>query len=819
MLYSFVYGADVVQGDCQDPQQTFNQSISVFDIDRLGDFFYVGSSTAGAQSYALAYLPRGASKFEPLSPQMVDIDGVFGENPLYNASIRLLSLLSRDYRPVVVSNNDPSKLYFIPSFSNAEKIEMLVTSDIITSELLATSGIIGLTANNTDDGGYIFVTVKNNNGDPFGQVGSGIALVAAHFIKKDNVSHFGLNQLSITPFDRINTSQIQIESPVTFLGTDIVDMCWDNYLGRLYIALQLQAGTNVTDGVKALVVGQLKNVGTAENQRLAITFNAIGPDNVFQGNNKVVGTIGAQEQVSLHKVRAMLTSTSLQYVIVLGGNGTPANTKRSVFALPVVNNHYGRIKAWTDWKRVSGSVEDKVFGAVLEPPTANMILLTGDDQNSINTVKRTTWGNGDNEGLGPLGIVFGEAFPCNRGGIHGLFDMPLSTTGLNDISLLVATGCQTVSLAQTSTSNGGFEPMVGNIFETNRQLFSNGIIDQALPTGANALCVLTISGGALNNLGFINAAEIASAGGSAWLFVGGAGGLAVLTRDDGIGWEDPPGLGQGFSGLHVGTKFKLIGSYKNVRKLVYDDNFLYVLTDIKLDRIDLVNSAFSTGDLVVTTVAAVGLMPGVSNYSTFFDVIISNKFALLATTDGLFRIANGKDIRSAHSGDWSKITIPEGSGPVIQLFAISKTGKEQDSACFDGGNIYALVAFIGKNRAQANRFSTQSVDRAEITDETIQPLPDLFVQNIPSYFVSFGQFRDWIVSDGALFLHEINRNLCEDPVIYALRVARSGIRFLADKNPALPLTLHDACFLLPVLRNSATGSWLLAGNDGLRINE
>lgn len=907
VLSSYLHSTDVIRGDSQDPQQTFVQPISVFSLSRFGDFFYAGARTAGAQSYALACLPHGADKFIELTPQKVNINGTLADNPLYDQPISLLTLLGENYHPVVIQGNRPADAFFIDSFSNPEKIEMLATINIISPDKNPTSGIIALAATNSGRGGHVFAAVKNSAEDPLG-VGSGIALLAAHFMKQGENDHFVFNQLSVVPFTTA-TPELIIGSPVTFLGTDVVDMHWDDYLGCLYIALQLEAGASGTDGVKAVCIGTIKDN--------AISFRAIGPDELFQGTDKIVGARGAQEQVSLHKVKTMLTSTSLQYLIVLGGNGSPATTRRSVFALPLVNNpkqtdihgtlasknalpedrfseekpyrliargftvaatnttdavtdtdlqalvgcgdvsdgditdifvkddavfavvsqadlgkrpgifysralfdQYGRIKAWTEWRRVSGSVEDLIFGAALEPTTGNFIFLTGNDQDSVNTVKRTIWGNGDNEGLGPLGKVFGATFPRARGGIHGLFDIPAHSPGLDDISLLLATGCQTVSLVQTSTFNGSFEPTVGEIFETNKEVFNNGIIDRPLPTGSDALRVLTISGGELKQLNFINAAEIATAGDKAWLFVGGNGGLAVLTRDDGAGWDDPPGLGSGFAGLQIGTEFKKISSYKYVQKLVYDDAFLYVLTNIKLDRIDLLNSNFATGDLVVTTIAAVGVTPRISNCSTLFDLIISEKLGLLATSDGLFRIANGKDIRTAHATDWKQVSIPEGCGSVIQLCALSKTGREQDVARFVGGDLYALVAYSGKNRAQTNRFSIKPVDNEEITDETIQPLPDLFVKNISSYFVSFGQFRNWIVSDGALFFHEINRNLCDDPAIYLLSGrARSGIRFLADKNPPIPLTFHDACFLLPLVRNSATGAWLLAGNDGLRINE
>lgn len=908
-------GAVVIGGDSSVQGESFVQPVSVFVQDRIEDFFFVGAKTTGAQSYALAHLPRGADKFVELAPQTVRINGLQDQqNPLYDAAILHITLLGENYRPVGVPDGQYKNLvFFIDSFSNPEKIEMLATAPLVTPDAQIAGSIVGLAANNTDRGGYVFAATTNKGDDSFGSANSGIAWLAAHFVDvgegDQKTSRFLFNQLGLAALFDNTIDQLKIGADVTFTST-AVDMYWDNYFGRLYIAVQLQAGASVADGVKALVVGRIEN-----NQ---LVFASIAPNALFTNQDKIVGATGVNSKVSLHKVRTMLTSTSLNYVIILGGNGGAAATKRLVFALPLVNDpqsaavhgtlakkdvlpedrygeeepfrfisrgfktpattaadavtsndaaakvgggplvigdihdmfvmddavfaviaqadagfrsgifysraifdQYGRIISWTNWQRASGAVNDPIFGATLEHSSANFLYLTGqdpNDPNSVKTVKRTEWAGGYDNGLGFLNKSLAPAFPRDRGGITGIFDMALNNVGLDDISLLIVTGCQTVALAQTSTSNGGVDPVVGNIFETNKLEFSNGTIDQNLPGPVDPR-LLIISGGDLNNIGFIRAAEIGIAGSKSWLFVGGDCGLAVLVRNDGIGWDN--GLGSGFAGLMADTAFKSIGSYRQIRKLLYDNGFLYVLTDRKLDRIDLANSNFITGNLVITTVADPDQIPGLDNQTALFDFIVSEKFALLATGAGLFRIPNGMDISMVSgAGDWQPVAIPDGCGPVIQLFTISKTGRAQDIARYEGGNVYALVAYIGKNRAQANRFAIKPVDGGTVNDDTVKPFPDIFVKDTISYFVSFGIFRDWIVSDGAIFFHEINRFMCDNPVINVLWArARSGARFLADKNPALPILFQGTCFLLPLLRNSATGSWLLAGNEELHINE
>jgi len=917
-LCAHVQGSIIIKGNSSNQLESFEQPLSVFALDRIEDFFYIGIGQVGAESYALSYLPRGSNEFVAIAPKIVRVNGIADqENPLHDASMLHLALLGENYHPVVVPDGQfKNRAFFVDSFNDPEKVEILATDSLMTPTGQIAKSIVGLAANNTDRGGFVFAAITNNNDDPFGSVDSGIALLAAHFVTTgqgdQQKSRFLFNQLSLATNFNNTIEPIKIGSDVIFADSSI-DMYWDNNLKCLYSAVQLQAGPNANDGAKALVLGKMVNN--------AIVLQTIAPDQLFDGEDKIVGTQGADSEVSLHKVRTMLTSTALNYVIVLGGNGNSEDTKRSVFALPLVNDtsnqsihgtlakkdaipedtygkgapyrflgrgfkdpainssdafintdvasqvgsgmlpfgdiqdmfvmedavfvsvleaeggfspgifysraifdQYGRIISWTNWQRASGSVNDPIFGSSLERASANFLYLTGADPtdlSSIKTVKRTEWGGGNENGLLPLNKSLEDFFPAERGGFTGLFDVPLGATGLNNISLLLATGCQTVALAQTSTSNGGIQPIIGDIFETNKIEFSDGIIDQDLPGSVDPRLVV-VSGGDLSSIGFIRAAEIAATGSGAWLFVGGDGGLAVLRREsDGIGWDNPPGLGSGFDELKENTLFKRIGDYTNVCKLIYDNDYLYVLTDKNLDRIDLENSNFITGDLVVTTVAHSQSITGMNRNTPLLDVIVSDKFALLATGAGLFRIQNEKDISLINGGDdWQQVAVPDWCGPVTQLFAVSTTGKSQDVARYEGGNIYALAAYIGKNRSQVNRFAIASVEGSVVDDNTVKPFPDVFVKDSISYFVSFGVFRDWIVSDGSIFFHEINRFLCDNPLIQVLwSKARSGVRFLADKNAALPIIFENTCYLWPLLRNSATGSWLLAGNNELYINE
>src|SRR5581483_840020 len=63
----------------------------------------------------------------------------------------------------------------------------------------------------------------------------------------------------------------------------------------------------------------------------------IAPDSAFGANNtqNIVGVRGAQQTIFIYKVSTLYTSTGLNYLIILGGNGA---SEQTVFALPLVSS-------------------------------------------------------------------------------------------------------------------------------------------------------------------------------------------------------------------------------------------------------------------------------------------------------------------------------------------------------------------------------------------------------------------------------------------------------------------------------------------------
>ncbi len=481
--------------------------------------------------------------------------------------------------------------------------------------------------------------------------------------------------------------------------------------------------------------------------------------------------------------------------------------KPGIFYSQALFDNRGVIVAWTPWSRMAGTT-DKVYGFSYENPLGTYVWMTGDTAATVQTVKRTAWGLGDAACTGNLISFIPTLLPKAQAGVQGFFDLPPNTPGLFDISLQIATGLHKVVLIESGqVMNGVLCPNRGD-FETDAQQFNQGMITQNFPI-ANTR-VVSISGGVLDTLGALDAATIGAntMNNEGYLFVGGTCGLAVLANEDGSGWDLASGLGVGFDGLQMGMRFIALGDYCFVRKLIADNGFLYVLTDTQLDRIAIAASDFATGQLEVTTVATLESIMRACE-GTLLDVALSEKFALLGASTGLYRVGNDADIRTAVDAEavnWTALPIPEGV-PVGQfLQTIASNSLPNGFAQTDVGQLYLTDAYLGFDEAFLHRYTIASVFGVPITDQTIVPLPDMIVKDILTYFKSFGNARNQALYDGTDQFSSLDRRLCDPP-------------FVQNRLRLLPLDIDKANNVSAIVRSSASGSWMIAGDFGLRINE
>ncbi len=925
-------GLTVLSGTPDTPStQTFNFFIQAHKQSIINHNFYVGALAANTgNDFSVAYIPRNNNQFVALAPEQVRFNAqAVQANPLFNAGIAFMDILategfaSLEDRLAVVTTNSPTKVYVISNIHVPANLLVAGTDPLNDANGAVTSGIVSI-ASTAGGASGIFAAVKPNGGN-FGASGSGIALVSTIQVTADNIKQLRIGQINAQAggLTTVRAAPLDTTSTVLAIGgnlasiTNVIDMTWHAPLQRLYIALQVTAGAGVANGARALAVARVGKDGQ-------IIFENFAPDAVFQNTLGIAGTFGANTQQSLYKVRTFRSSTGLDFVVVLGGNGAPGSNQNTVYALPLVNainsdrvvtnediqgtlasknaapqdlfasgtyqvsigralptpattasdtyttthtlanapalvgggalatgniddlfitgdtvfavvgtaadatqvpgifysqalfNDLGQLQTWSSWQRVAGTAQ-AIFGASFDPTLGNFNLMTGADINSINTVQRTTWGTGDAQELQPLNTLLGEQFALAQGGIQALFDIPRNTPGMRDISALIATGNATIALIQTglTSASGAFIPTGGTGLATGfgagKQTFPTGTI-----TAHPETRFIAISGGALNAVGPITSAEITAVASTStipqgYLFVGGTHGVAVLSNPNGTGWNGVTGLTDNFQGLTTGMTFQLVGNYSFVRKIVADGTFVYILTDHQLDRIDL-----STGQLapnfIPTTVAESKSLGGVGAHGALLDVVVSGKFAVLATDNGLFRVGNDADISVALTPDhvaWTPMAVPEQVGPPRKLIALSATGRPQDIATGSGGNLYVLDAY--QFIAVANRYNIAPADTSSITNSTMLPFRDIRVKNILSYYIGFGGYANNFITDGALKLHSRDRNLLQSPFVQSGTTTPTFVE--------LPLKIENASTIVRLLRSSASGSWLIAGDFGLQINE
>ncbi len=912
-----------------------------------GAALYVGARTQGnAQDFALSAYFDGAKGFIPYAPQKAILNGEDNQtNPLYNAAIVHLdvfgerSIAGRNVlNPIAVTQAQPANIYYVDNVVQREvtcdpcgqEVDEVLTIVEVCATVYSADNVKDATGTEVTrevislerfQNEAIFAAVKPNDSDDFGDPNSGVAVIQLVHTKDEKTEcvETRLVQIDAEPGDPpmpgiTRASSLDKTSDVIKIGNDvvsienIVDMHYSRLLNRLYIALQVQGGADPADGARGVVVGRLVN--------RKLIFAPIAPDDVFTMADKIVGGTGADTQVSIHKVRTMRTTTGLDYLIVVGQVGAPADTQQSVFAMPLVNMVYsdtlvqeeqgtlanvqldpenffsnstntqcdtlpqlflgrafvtpailpdqvytnmsveaqvgigdlpngnitdiniandvvfvsvaetiddeksgifvsralfgqnGVIAAWTPWERVAGTT-DKVFGFSYLSRLGSFAWLTGTSSLNIRTVKESLWGLGAEDGIANLVEVLSALLPQACGGIQGFFDLPINTPGLFDISLYIATGLNKVVLVESAQLNADdvLCPNTGD-FQTDMKEFTDGEITINFPDGNTR--VISISGGVLDDLGPIIAAAVGTddMNDQGYLFVGGACGLAVLAQEDGNGWSTVNALGKFFDGLVDGMRFSTLGDYTFVRKLIFDEGFLYVLTDTRLDRIDVAASDFMTGTLSVVTVATLEDIMQV-NDGTLLDVVISNKFAVLAASTGLYRVGDDADIQTAANHDdvdWTSVIIPEGLPVVQQLQAVASNGMPNGLAKSDNGNLYILDAYRGLSFAQENRYTVQSVVGVPIDNDTIVPLPDMKVKDILTAFSRFGAFRSLINFDGTDNFSARNRIQTVSP-------------FVLNRLEELPLSIKDASIVSAIVRSSASGAWLISGDFGLRVNE
>ncbi len=492
----------------------------------------------------------------------------------------------------------------------------------------------------------------------------------------------------------------------------------------------------------------------------------------------------------------MLINKDCVYAIIHNTTGDAG-----IFQSQALFDHTGAIKRWTQWHRYAGVYNDLlqiiidtntgVVTAVTDIKTDDTI--TPDDSNATN-ITRTEWSHGDDS--------LSAALLADLGPISTIKDFCPLTPGLSSISVIATAYNDQLTLAQTGTmdGNGLIAPTTGNVIA--HKQFKNAALSHISPITDVALAYSKD-----RNQGFI--------------CCGGSKGVAILTDNGGNGYSK---ISHGLREIDNTLTFKVLGNYTLVKRVIADGNYLYILTDTTLDRIELTheNSYAKTSASPYPTIRPIAVRLADTQQSTFKsnslffnDILISGKLGLLATSNGLFRVGDGMDITTAcdpKSLNWTLVDTPDNtSNQITHLYAISSTGRMQDYAQKNtNGQIYVLSADRGNNRGKIYRFSVESVTDTDITSTTVQPfLSDFFyvtkaLMPIPSFWINLKEFCDIFATDGTLsFLARAQEN----------KIAS----YLKTVYSSLPITMNisKGSDIPSMTRNSAAGVWLIGNEKGI----
>ncbi len=866
-------------------------------------------------------------------------------HPCFNSSIKHLSTATT--YPLFVTEKNPNIVCYIENIITATYQKLLATEPLKDVVGDVSAGILGLALGTTgtienNQSTYVFAAVEDSKGLWGDASASGIAVIkydrkVEEVLTKDydgkektekkiDYCFNVLDAATGTSFGNkavaLDQSVISINGGSYSIDSKAVDMYWNPYLGRLYIALHVKNSFDCseTQGSRALLIGRID-----AQQRLV--FDPIMPDCLCRGSDKIIGACGPGVGSSIHKVRTMCTSTGYIYLILVGGVGEPHQTDKEVYALPLtdkgviqtiqessedrskgtiaskhssIDNKYferrlfgramhnevdsledvvtkydretqvgagkelpslitdmiiegdvvyvtcaqagcgqqpgifhsqaildkeGKIAAWTPWQRIAG-VQEGVAKAMINTEQFFIAYLKSEKPEVVCQITQNIPPNKERvdaeKEKGDLADLLNEQFKRDRGGIHGLFDF--STTnplcGNNNlVSLLVATGYKKIVLVETGNlNNEAIFTAFKEGFTTNISTNNNGSITPVTePQDISKPNVLVVEGGVLDEIGSITEAVVVHDEVQAWLIVAGMKGAAILAADDGSGIARDPGILPHFAGIQKNYSFKKIGNWNGIKKLAADEQFLFVLTKNKLERIAISQEVVQEATLQKGSVV-IEIAP---QEGCFFDVGVSGPLCLLATSKGLLVNAAGKDCRTDVYGSmqWNQIVLPHAKGAVYRLFFVTATG--QKNGFCHSGQVYVSTGSLLENMTRVYRLYVNDISKHGITDTTVQLLQDhrYFDKGLMPLF-TFTNFRDHFATDGVHYFSARSRQMHEKPFMDVVSLPHiKNYRVVEPNLFSVIINIGKKTKNVSALvQNSATGNWLLAGDFGLRIH-
>ena len=270
-------------------------------------------------------------------------------NPLHNSSINLLTLFEK--KPLIVTKESPSMLCLVENLftdTNQKMQTSPILNDIYGN---CSKGISHLTYGSTGELSlfdYIFAVVKNSDDE-----GNGIAVIKYDMnILNEVIKDADGKEKTVEkqePFFNaldattglsqgnkavaILKSVLQINEGNSSSHAQIADIFWNPFVERLYIAVNQRTAEGATSqqGLRALCIGRI-------DSQNCLRIDPIAPEDLFVGNDKIIGACGADVAISIHQLKPLLTSTGIPYLLIVGGVGDLDQTSKKVFVMPLVDS-------------------------------------------------------------------------------------------------------------------------------------------------------------------------------------------------------------------------------------------------------------------------------------------------------------------------------------------------------------------------------------------------------------------------------------------------------------------------------------------------
>jgi hypothetical protein len=671
-----------------------------------------------------------------------------------------------------------------------------------------------------------------------------IGLTNVHKAENDDIS--GGIALLVGRFDATNNKKLLIETIVPAVNV-VLNNVFDN--DNLDYIFGFYSLANENDGIRADVY-KVRTMHTSTGKSYALVNAGVGiganhrngiyalplvrPASTGDGaDQQYIGKVAQYDDLTTHASLAVHMTEAGELQAIVGAGSVPiqntqsiedmfvvgdsvfvcvaqergaANNEAGIFRSTAIFNVDGSIRAWTQWQRVMGSV-DKVFGAGMDLTFGNYWYLTTNQAGDKNTIKVTQWGTGSEDaGLMGNGLIttLAGVFTQENGGVHQVFNFDEKTPCIartnpaRETSIMVAAGYKKIAIIETGA---------GIPFTPTQDVFASGTnvfvkTDDALDT-IGPICTCDVSR--------IKAADLG------YLFVGGFGGVAVLRKTDGTGWDGRDDQGAvDWSETGVGGDdyaFKTLGSFLQVRKVLCDglegSRKLYIATVDSIYRIAIAETKFKDTDPDPLDPRRISKPDGyildmliISGVSGEVDTKL-----LVATTKGLFLSDYITDVDENKTPAWRNITLNSDANlllPAAHLFFISseKGGITKD------GNLYLLAADLSLNLANVYRFNVQSSEVTAFNES-----------NGNDDFYSIGALKTNFVTDGAIGFLQLSKHLDISHFLTRMTLLTNKTR-IRNSEQVIGLDLDANAYNVGIMvQNSASGAWVVPGDWGIRVNE